>query len=305
MSRQYYIFIVLFFIFYIINPSLLFAANFSFDIPTKVGVNQDFQVNVLLDTEMEEINAIEGKIIFDKNILTLKEVRDANNVISLWVKDPGQNKNNGMVEFSGITPGGFNSFAQTKSVFSLIFRANNEGEASLKTEGILVLLNNGQGSPAKVTVSKIPMIKIEKNFISSQPVLVIDDKESPEPLFVEIIKDNSIENNNWVVVFYGHDKKSGIDHYEIAEQKGGQLSDYKKLSWQSAQSPQLLSDQTRQSFVYIKAVDRAGNEVVTVVAPIGGKKLYENFWFWCIILLSLLLLLGGSLWSRKKRSSRY
>ncbi len=281
------------------------AANFSFDAPIKVGVNQDFQINVLLDTEMEDINAVEGKVVFDKNILTLKEVRDSNNIISLWAKDPAQNKNDGIVEFSGITPGGFNSFSQTKSIFSLIFSANKEGDAGLKIEGLSVLLNDGKGTPTKVTVAKIPMIKIEEGFVSSQPVSAMDDKESPEPLFVEIIKDSSIEDNKWVAVFYGHDKKSGIDHYEFAEQKGKQVLDYKTLSWQSAQSPQLLLDQTRGSFVYIKAIDRAGNEIVTVVNPLVGKKLYENFLFWCIILLSLLLLFGGNIWRRKKRSSRY
>ena len=281
------------------------AANFSFDVPASVGTNQDFQVEFLLNTEMEDINAVEGKIIYDKNILTLKEVRDSNNIISLWAKDPAQNKNDGIVEFSGITPGGFNSFSQTKSIFSLIFSANKEGDAGLKIEGLEVLLNDGKGTPVKATIAKIPMIKIEEGFISPQTVLAVDDKESPEPLFVEIIKDNSIEDNKWVAVFYGHDKKSGIDHYEFAERKGRQVLDYKTLSWRSAQSPQLLLDQTRASFVYIKAVDRAGNEIVAVANPLVGKKLYDNFWFWCIILLSLLLLFGGALWRKQKRSSRY
>lgn len=304
-SRQTYLLIFLYSIFYILNPSPSFAANFSFDVPNQVGVRQDFQVDVLLDTQMEDINAIEGKIIYDKNVLTLKEVRDANNIISLWVKDPAQQKNTGIIEFSGITPGGFNSFTQTKSIFSLVFRANAEGQTDLKTEGMLVLLNDGRGTPAKTTVAKIVKINIDKNFVSSQPILTVEDKESPEPLFVEIIKDKSIFDNQWVVVFYGHDKKTGIDHYEFAEQKGEQAVDYKKLSWQLAQSPQVLSDQTRASFVYLKAIDRAGNEVVAVVPPIVGKKLYDNLWFWCIIVLSLLLLCGGFLWKRKKQSFRY
>jgi hypothetical protein len=281
------------------------AANFSFGIPSKVGVDQDFQVDILLDTQMENINAVEGKILYDKNILTLKEVRDSNNVITLWVKDPAQNKNTGIIEFSGITPGGFNSFTQKKSIFSLVFSAKIAGETRLKTDEVTVLLNDGKGSPAKITIVTIPKIKIDKDIVSSQPILAIQDKESPEPLFVEIIKDKSIANGQWVAVFYGHDKKSGIDRYEFAEQKGGQVLDYKKLSWQPAQSPQLLSDQKRASFVYIKAVDRAGNEIVAVVHPLDGKKLYENFWFWCIIIISLLLLFGGTLWRKQKRSSRY
>ncbi len=296
------LFVIFSFVFLITSAN---AANISFDLPNQVGLNQDFKVDILLDSEMQEINALEGKIIFDKNILTLKEVRDSSSVISLWIKNPGQNNNSGVVEFSGITPGGYNSFTQTKSIFSLIFSANTEGEASLGVKSITVLLNDGQGSPAKVTIGNIPNIKVDKDFISSQPVSSVEDAESPEPLFVEIIKDGSIENNNWVAVFYGVDKKSGIDRYEIAEEKGVQVSDYTKLSWRSAQSPQLLSDQTRQSFVYIKAIDRAGNEVVSVVSPVETKNLYKNFWFWCIIILSLLLLFGGVIWRKQKRSSRY
>ncbi len=279
------------------------AADFSFNAPSGVSLNQQFQVDVLVGTETELINALEGKITYDSDLLSLEEVREAGTVISLWAKDPAQHKDGGVIEFSGITPGGFNTADHTKNVFSLVFKSLKEGQAQIQAQNFVALLNDGQGTRAKVSLSKLPTITIDKDAALSNPVETMNDQEPPEPPFIEIIQDSSIENGQWVAVFYGQDKQSGIDHYEIAEEKGKEVFDYSALTWKPAQSPQLLADQSRKSVVYLKVVDNAGNDRVVLVSSIQVS-LYKNVWFWCIIILSVsLLYFGGNIWYKKKRSS--
>ncbi len=277
------------------------AAGFSFSSPAKIGVSQEFQVDVKVNTQMEQVNALEGKITYDAKLLSLEEVREAGTVISLWAKDPAQNKSAGAIEFSGITPGGFNTADQPKNIFSLVFKTRDQGNVTITGQNFIALRNDGQGTSAQVSEPPAATIRIDADVLSSSPVSIIEDQDPPESPFIQIIQDPSIEEGKWVAVFYGQDKKSGINHYEIAEQTGKKVSDYNKLSWKIAQSPYLLSDQSRRSVVYLKAVDNKGNQTVVTVSP-AASQLYKNVWFWCIIVLSLFVYLGGKLWHRKNHS---
>lgn len=281
---------------FLANP--VFAANFSFDSPAKVGPGQEFQVDFILDTKMENINAIEGSVVFDSTIFSLKEIRSADSVVALWVKNPAQGNTAGVVDFAGITPGGYNSQGEQGKIFSLVFSATKEGEGVIRvSDSLAALISDGQGTKAEAAFTPATIVVLRG--VSTPPLPVLFDTEKPEPLFVEIIKNESLDKNKWVAVFYTQDKKSGISHYEIAEQAGQQISDYTKLQWRSAQNPEVLLDQDRRSFVYIKAVDKAGNEIISIVSPLSQQKLYQNIWFWCIIIVLLLLCLGGFLWKRK------
>lgn len=277
----------------------IFAANFSFDTPAKVGLDQEFQVDFIVDTKTENINAVEGSVIFDSSIFSLKEIKDADSVITLWVKNPVQGNKPGVIDFAGITPGGYNSQDQEGKIFSLVLSASKEGTTVIKvSDNIIALLNDGQGTKSQTTVTPATIL-VERG--ASTPLLPVSlDTEKPEPLFAEIIKNDSVDKHLWVAIFYTHDKKSGISHYEIAEQSGNEVSDYTKLQWRPAQNPETLLDQDRNSFVYIKAIDKAGNEIISVLPPLSQQKAYQNIWFWCIIIILLLLLcLGGFLWKRK------
>lgn len=273
------------------------AAEFSFDAPATVATDQDFIVDFILDTKMENINAIEGSVVFDNNIFSLKEIRNADSVVSLWIKNPVSGNTSGAVDFSGITPGGYNSQGQKGKIFSLVFSATKEGAGMFAVSDSVALLSDGQGTKAEATFAPATIVVERGVSMSLLPALL--DIEKPEPLFAQIVKDKSLDTNKWVAIFYTHDKKSGISHYEIAEQQGDQVLDYAKLQWRPAQNPEVLLDQTHRSFVYIKAIDKAGNELISILPPTSKQKLYQNIWFWCIIITLLLLCLGGFLWKRK------
>jgi len=57
------------------------------------------------------------------------------------------------------------------------------------------------------------------------------------------------------------------------------------VKWNIAESPYVLQDQGLHSFIYVKAVDRAGNGRIEVVRSRYPMKWYETWWFWFIIII--------------------
>jgi len=101
-------------------------------------------------------------------------------------------------------------------------------------------------------------------------------------------------------VFATQDKGSGIDYYEIKESRQKFLKIFKK--WVIAESPYVLKDRKLRSYVYIKAVDKAGNERIAVVEPRYPIKWYENYWIWIIIILAIIfsfIVIKGNLWKKQ------
>lgn len=88
------------------------------------------------------------------------------------------------------------------------------------------------------------------------------------------------------MVFSTEDKQSGIDHYEIAEKRDNKVLNYvDNLNWRAAVNPQILNDQKLKSYVYIKAVDKAGNSRIIPIYPINSWFWYEKPIIWSIIII--------------------
>jgi len=121
------------------------------------------------------------------------------------------------------------------------------------------------------------------SIVASIPTLI--DTEVPEAFTPVVASDQSIFNGKYFLVFAAQDKGSGIDHYEVRETRAYG----KKRSWEIAESPYLLRDQTLSSYIYVKAVDRVGNERVAEISPRYTFKWYTHYEFWVIIGIGLLV----------------
>src|SRR3989344_699365 len=116
-------FFTLFFIF--ASPAL--AAGIHLELAEKtVSLNQDFIIQLFLDTEGRPANAIEGKILFDQDILEIQEINDGNSILNFWVEKPHL-ESDGSIVFSGIIPGGFNG--ERGLVLNLLFGAKGLGRS--------------------------------------------------------------------------------------------------------------------------------------------------------------------------------
>ncbi|MFY9461709.1 MAG: cohesin domain-containing protein [Candidatus Sungiibacteriota bacterium] len=265
-------------------PQFVFAANLFFGAKTnEVRVGEQFEVKIFINTPEESVNAFEGKITFPSDLIKVKEIRDGNSIVNFWIDKP--KAQNGAITFSGITPGGFQG--NNGLLFSAVFETKSEGIARFEMNDAKVLRNDGIGSPAALTIAPLEMTISSEVPAVSPAVTIVKDTESPESFVPEISRDESIANGEWFVVFATQDKASGIDHYEVKESRQVILSLFRK--WVTVASPYVLQDQELRSYVFVKAVDYAGNERIAKINPRNPLGWYENYENWLIIILGLVI----------------
>ncbi|MDD5071464.1 MAG: cohesin domain-containing protein [Patescibacteria group bacterium] len=271
----------------------------------EIAVGQQFQASIILDTGDEEINAVEGKIGFPQDLLELEEIRDGNSIINFWVERP-QAGGDGEIIFSGITPGGFKG--ENNFILSLVFSAKGGGEGEIQVKDARILKNDGLGTSAEVSVGFLSFrIGEDAPAEIGEDKIKIRDYEPPETFRPEISRDELIFDGKWFLVFATQDKASGVDYYEVKEQRKIKLFRWRLgvwKKWQRAESPYILKDQKLQSHVYIKAVDKAGNERISSLSPRKPSVWYEVYYFYVIIIIAAGLIIAYIIW-RKSRRKKY
>jgi len=93
------------------------------------------------------------------------------------------------------------------------------------------------------------------------------DTQPPEEFKPETGKSPSVFEGKYFLSFATKDSGSGIDHYEILE-----IGDGGEEVWKIGESPYLLKDQTLQSTIRVKAIDKAGNERIAEIIPSLPKR---------------------------------
>ena len=301
-EKKYYkwkIIIIAIFVF-IFFPALARASDFFFDSTSEELYQGDtFVVQLKLSTADNLINAVEGTLSFDNTKLEVKEISAGGSIFSLWPKPATALNEKGEINFVGGVIGGFQG--ANAEILKIIFFAKKEGTAKVAlNSNSLLFLNDGQGTkvvyksePLNLLILKRPANLKPKD--EWQPFLE-EDKNPPEPFEIVIDRNSAMFSGKYFASFFTTDKESGIDHYEIKDGEGQLVK---------ADSPYELHDQSLRSKVEVKAIDKAGNERVSVLQPLHPIKIYQKSLFWGIIIVALVLLfLGGSVWRKKHRSSK-
>jgi len=283
------------------SATSVFAATLYFaDSGVRVNKGDEFIVRVIVavDDPMP-INAVSGIISYSNNIIGARVIRDGESFVPLWLEQPEIREHGKAAEhisFAGVIPGGFRGLlrpfsgkTEAGTLFSIIFEAKDVGEARIYADEIDILLHDGSGTSAEVTIEphSFPVYPAVDNAAR----ITEEDTTPPTELFAEIASDSTIFGGQWFVAFYTTDKESGISYFEVKEGDG----DYVR-----AESPYLLSDQTRATKVFVKAVDRAGNIRVQEIAPSYPLISYKHLDAWAII--SVLVLFWLYFYFRKKRA---
>ena len=247
---------------------------------------QDFLVNVFLNTEGKSVNAVEGNLVFPEDLLDMLEVRDGNSSINLWIKKPGFLTSNAL-DFSGVTPGGLSGAEQL--LFAVVFRAKKGGNGTLQMNELQILQNDGYGTRIH-TASPPFSFSISEKFASQKSAIEqAQDTMSPENFTPTITQNQDVFEGKHFLVFAAQDKGSGIDHYEVREGAWARYAD--------AESPFLLQNQALDKKIFVKAVDKNGNERVEVVYPPHWRLWRGSYWVFGIVIMSVVLLLA-ILWRR-------
>lgn len=269
----------------ILTPSVSYGAIiFSNTATPVVGVGNTFIVNILTDTETENINAVEGKIEIFGVGANITEVSTGGSALSLWPKSPEATKdaNSSSVSFIGGVPGGFNKIDGL--LFSIVLKATDPGQILIEPKNITVYKNDGKGTSLK-PMTKPLTIKI----LATAPAtnnewqnLTASDKTPPANFLVTLGQDDSVFEGKKFISFNTTDAESGIDFFEVKEGNGEPVK---------TKSPYVLRDQTAKSKIVVIAHDKAGNVQQATYKPnlTLVNKLFANI-SWLVIISAIIIL---------------
>lgn len=276
---------------------------------------------VRLDTNEEEsecVNAIDGVIAYSPNISPV-DISLGSSIFNVWVEEPVINTENRTITFAGGIPNGYCGRVEgdprlTNTVLEIIVRSPgfSVGGANQDTVGSLefmpettAYLNDGLGTRADLALYGA-QLQLEKTAGSELKdpwrLEVSADNVAPEEFGITLERDEKAFGGKYYIVFSTTDKQTGIDHYEIIEEP---LTEFANFAWGRAdapwikgRSPFVLRDQSLNSTIRVRAVDKAGNEYVATLLPHDDLRTISTSQLIMIIggFVTLLLFGGFILW---------
>lgn len=268
-------------VFFSLIPIFVFASEVRIETNRAyISTGDEFLTSVFLSTN-ELMNAVEGEIIYDPTVLNIKEIREGNSVINFWVDKP-YIKENGKVSFSGITPGGLSG--SDNLLLSIVFVSKLTGKTVVFPNTVYGLLHDGEGTKIELNTSKVEILIKEGD--SNVYVENLRDEDSPEFFNPIITRENTIFDNQYFISFSTQDKGVGMLGYEIKEYT---IPFLKILTpWKPAESPYVLSDQSLESHIEIKAIDQNNNTRIIKILAQSEVEFHKYVIYFLIISLLFL-----------------
>lgn len=274
-------------------PQLAFASTVYIE-PTSPNayVGQSLRVDVLIDAD-QGVNTIGGEVVFSKELFEVADIETGDSVINFWVEAPHVGKDAASVAFSGITPGGVSGVK--KKVLTLVLTPRAPGEGSISLRNTKLYIGDGSGREVEPVVLPVRVSVSPRN--GSSQADIVSDTTPPENFEVYFGRDDSLFEGKEFLVFATQDKGVGVDHYSVREGKWGLYT--------QTSSPYLLKGKYLREAIFVKAVDKNGNERVVVVPPEHPgfvNEIYEARFVILMVVLAWVLVRNIYLW--QKHSSR-
>ncbi|HMA79089.1 MAG TPA: hypothetical protein VKP88_08275 [Candidatus Paceibacterota bacterium] len=235
----------------------------------------------------ECINVIDGVIEYEPGVQPV-DISRGQSILPLWVEEPRIDRDNNRITFAGGIPNGYCGRVQgdprlTNEVLKIVFqvpgtRVSFGDEAPTSTiqfgEGTSVYLNDGRGSLAPLTtnqaalgVGRQPSAEVRNDWNT----LVAADNAIPEEFSLTLQRDQQTFGGKYYIVFNTTDKQTGIAYYEVIEEPFDEAGLFGwgavTAPWVRTRSPYVLEDQSLNSTIRVKAVDKAGNEYIATLVP--------------------------------------
>jgi hypothetical protein len=247
-------------------------------------------VRLDVDEANEEcINAVDGVITYSENFAPV-DVSVGDSIFSVWVEQPVIDKEKRTITFAGGLPNGYcgripGDPRLTNTLVKLIFRSpgfsigagagNGSTTATVEfAPETTAYLNDGFGTKAPLALYGARVDLSDKAGTTIEDAwreAVVTDEVPPEKFSIELQR-IPYPNGKYHAVFNTTDKQTGIDHFEVIEEP---ISKFAAFEWGRANAPwvvtknnaYLLKDQSLNSTIRVKAVDKAGNEYIATLLP--------------------------------------
>lgn len=274
----------------------------------------------------ECINAVDAVITYTDNIQPV-DVSIGKSILNVWLEQPVINKEERTITFAGGIPNGYCGRVEgdprlTNILAEIVFRSpgmqvGGSDHPEVKVEfapETQALLNDGLGTRAPLitlsgtfTLLKDPGAELKDDWRLS----VRDDNLPPEDFSIELVRDDITYSGKNYIVFSTTDKQTGISHYEVMEEPVLEFSNFKwggtGVPWVRVDSTQyVLEDQTLNSIIRVKAIDKAGNEYVATYIPDESKQtlsrneLFTYLFAAAMMMLTLIVVISIAVYWRRR-----
>jgi len=250
-----------------------------------------FIIKVKIDIGEECINTVKADLKFSQEVLEAVDFSQGDSILTLWLESPEINQSEGLISFVGGVPAGYcgevpGGIGDSNLLGRIIFKVQDIqiDQAEVKfLNTSQVLLNDGLGTVDELSTKGAVYTVLQSGSGPAKDEWqqeLEQDKIPPEVFEIEVHQDALIFEGKYFITFSTTDKQTGLSHFEVKEGDG---------NWQQKESPYLLADQSLQSIIEVKAVDKAGNERIAEYVPKIQKR---SFLWWIIVLISTLLGIG-------------
>jgi hypothetical protein len=247
-------------------------------------------VAIRLDTDeaaLECINAVDGVISYSDTIVPV-DISLGESIFPVWVESPTINDATKTITFAGGIPNGYCGRVEgdpnlTNTIAEIIFRSRVpyiSGETErvaasvLFTDQTTAYENDGLGTKAELTTygatfSISPEVGTE--IVDTWSEEVQADTLPPEAFSIALERDKTTFGGKAYIVFNTTDKQTGISHYEVIEESTSESKLFRfgaaNNPWEKTRSPFVLKDQSLNSLIRVRAIDKAGNEYIATLQP--------------------------------------
>ena len=275
---------------FLFQASAVMAASLYIDPPLSTlyqGDATNYAIRLDVDESTQEcVNAVDATIVFPENIEPV-DVSIGNSIFSMWVEKPTINQDQRTITFAGGIPNGYCGRVTgdpelTNVIAELIFRSpvpntaltspeNDTAQLSFAANSA-AYLNDGFGTLAELTTypAQITLVQSQGDtLLNSWQEAVDADTQPPERFSIFLEKQNT--SGKYFVSFNTTDKQTGVASYQIMEEPLTQTGTFAwgraDAPWIEARSPYVLKDQSLNSTIRVKAIDKAGNEYIATLIP--------------------------------------
>jgi hypothetical protein len=277
-------------LFLLVAPHFASAAALYID-PSKSTLNRGDAITMSVRLDVDEIseeciNAVDAVITYSANIEPV-DATVGDSIFSLWVEKPTINREQRTITFAGGTPNGYcgrlaGDPRLTNTLAKLVFRSpgftvggSDELTATVAfTDASTVYLNDGFGTPVRPDIYGATIDLNQKagsTMLNEWKDEVSADNIKPEEFSILLQKDDQAFSQKYYIIFNTTDKQTGIDHYEVMEESLAQFGTFQwgraDAPWVEQRSPYILRDQSLNSIIRVKAIDKAGNEYLANLIP--------------------------------------
>ena len=287
---------------------------------------------VRLDVAADEcVNAVDAVISYTENIEPV-DTSTGGSIFSMWVEEPTINRDERTITFAGGIPNGYCGRIDgdprlTNALVDIIFQSpgftiGSGGNGTSSDEAIInfrdettAYLNDGFGTQipiatygATINLERSAGVSVQNDWLD----YINNDTEAPNPFSITLEQSPNAFSNDYFITFNTSDKQSGVSYYEVMEEPLQENSLFRwggvDAPWEKTRSPYVLQDQSLNSKIFVRAVDKAGNEYMAVLVPdesLRSVSINQTLIYTLLAALLVLSVVGIAvffLWRRRRHA---